>query len=80
MAARATVDIPQPLHDRLRRRAEEAGTSIRALVETALDSSYPEPADAPSMKGKRVTGPMITGGGKLGPLFPVDENPHDLVI
>lgn len=28
----------------------------------------------------RVTGPMIKGRGKLGPLFPVDENPHDLVF
>jgi hypothetical protein len=23
---------------------------------------------------------MITGTGKRGPLYPVDENPHDLVF
>jgi hypothetical protein len=23
---------------------------------------------------------MIKGRGKLGPLYPVDENPHDLVF
>jgi hypothetical protein len=75
MPVRTTVDIPQPLHDRLRRRAEASGTSIRALIVSALEQTY-----APQKKSKRVTGPMITGNGKLGPRFPVDENPHDLVI
>jgi hypothetical protein len=27
-----------------------------------------------------VTGPLVTGPGKLGPAFPEDENPHDLVF
>jgi hypothetical protein len=27
-----------------------------------------------------VTGPLVTGSGKLGPDFPDDENPHDLVF
>jgi hypothetical protein len=27
-----------------------------------------------------VTGPLIRTKGKLGPRFPVDENPHDLVV
>jgi hypothetical protein len=75
MAVRTTVDIPEPLHDRLRQRAESSGTSIRSLIVRALEETY---ADAG--KKKKVTGPLITGKGKRGPLYPVDENPHDLVI
>ena len=75
MPVRTTVDIPQPLHDRLRRRAQASGTSIRSLIVTALEQTY-----APPKKGAYVTGPLIAGKGKRGPRYPVDENPHDLVI
>ncbi len=75
MAVRTTVDIPVPLHDRLRDRAERSGTSIRSLIVRALEETYAEP-----QKGRRVTGPLIRGKGKRGPLYPGDENPHDLVI
>jgi hypothetical protein len=75
MAVRTTVDIPEPLHDRLRDRAERSGTSIRSLIVRALEQTYAE-----SKKGKYVTGPLVTGPGKLGPAFPVDENPHDLIF
>jgi len=75
MAVRTTVDIPEPLHDRLRDRAERSGSSIRSLIVRALEETYSEPR-----KGRRVTGPLITAKGKRGPRFPVDENPHDLVI
>jgi hypothetical protein len=75
MAVRTTVDIPEPLHNRLRVRAEQAGTSVRALIVEALDDAYSE-----KHRGVYVTGPLVTGKGKLGPLFPVDENPHDLVF
>lgn len=75
MAVRTTVDIPEPLHDELRRRAEVSGTSIRSLIVKALEATY-----APPRKGKYVTGPLITGKGKRGPLFPVDENPYDLIF
>ncbi len=30
--------------------------------------------------GVIVTEPMITGEGKLGPEFPVDENPYGLIF
>ncbi len=75
MAIRTTVDIPEPLHDRLRHRAEQSGTSIRALIIRALEQTYSE-------RGKRayVAGPLVHGKGKLGPSFPQDENPHDLVF
>ena len=75
MAIRTTVDIPEPLHDQLRRRAEDTGTSMRKLIVDALEHSYAEPR-----KGRYVTGPLIRGKGKRGPLYPTDENPHDLVF
>jgi hypothetical protein len=74
MAIRTTVDIPEHLHQSLRERAERSGTSIRALIVSAIEQTY-----APARKGKYVTGPMVKGG-KRGPQYPVDENPHDLVF
>ena len=73
MAVRTTVDIPEPLHQRLRERAESSGASIRSLIVRAIEETYAEPK-----KGERVTGPMIRTKGRLGPRFPVDENPYDL--
>jgi metal-responsive CopG/Arc/MetJ family transcriptional regulator len=75
MPVRTTVDIPEPLHDRLRRRAESSGTSIRSLIVRAIEETYAE-----SKRGERVTGPMIPATGKRGPRYPVDENPHDLIL
>lgn len=77
MAVRTTVDIPEPLHDALRHRAAQSGTSIRALIIRALEEPYTK-----KRKGAYVTGPLIKGkrNAKLGPLFPRDENPHDLVF
>ncbi len=75
MAVRTTVDIPEPLHEQLRHRAESTGTSIRSLIVRALEEKYAEKG-----KGRLVTGPMVRGKGKLGPRFPTDENPHDLVF
>ena len=77
MAIRTTVDIPEPLHAVLRHRAAQSGTSMRALILRALEDAYRK-----KRKGKYVTGPMIKGkpGAKVGPLFPKDENPHDLVF
>jgi hypothetical protein len=75
MAIRTTVDIPEPLHDRLRHRAEQSGASIRSLIVRAIEQAYDDPK-----KGQYVTGPLVTGPGKLGPAFPEDENPHDLVF
>ena len=75
MAIRTTVDIPEPLHDRLRQKAQQSGASIRSLIVRALEQAYNQP------RGKDyVTGPLLTGPGKLGPAFPEDENPHDIVF
>ena len=75
MAVRTTVDIPEPLHDALRQRAQRSGASIRALIIRAIEQVYSE-----RKKGPYVTGPLMRGKGKLGPAFPKDENPHDLVF
>ena len=77
MTVRTTVDIPDTLHERLRQRSESTGASIRSLIVRALEETYSK-----KRKGKYVTEPPIKGkpGGKLGPLFPKDENPHDLVF
>ncbi len=75
MAVRTTVDIPEPLHDRLRLRAERSGVSIRSLIVRAIEQAHSEPK-----KGEYVTGPLVNGPGELGPAFPEDENPHDLVF
>jgi hypothetical protein len=79
MPVRTTVEIPEPLHDILRRQAERSGASIRSLIVRAIEQTYQQPHQRPK-KGKRVTGPMIKRRGKLGPAYPADENPHDLVF
>lgn len=71
---RTTIDIPEPLHNQLRKRADQTGASIRSLIISAIERTY-----APT-KGKYVTGPMVKGPGKLGPKFPKDENPHEIVF
>lgn len=75
MPVRTTVDIPEPLHDALRQRAERSGASIRSLIVRAIEQVYSEPK-----KGEYVSGPLVAGPGKLGPAFPDDENVHDLVF
>jgi hypothetical protein len=75
MAVRTTVEIPEPLHERLHLRAERSGTSIRSLIVRAIEQVYSEPK-----KGEYVTGLLARGSAKLGPAFPENENPHDLVF
>jgi len=75
MSVRTTVDIPEPLHNKLRHKAEQSGTSIRALIIHAIEQTY-----SGAEKGAYLTGPLIKGKGKLGPSFPIDENPHELVF
>lgn len=75
MPVRTTVDLPEPLHDALRHRARQSGVSIRALIVRALEQTY-----SAREKSEFVTGPLVTGRRKLGPRFPKDENPHDLVF
>lgn len=75
MSVRTTVDIPDPLHNRLRHRAENTGTSIRSLIVRAIEQMYTDTG-----KKEPLTGPLVRGSGELGPRFPKDENPHDLIF
>ncbi len=75
MAVRTTIDVPQHMHDKLRHRAQQSGTSIRALIVRAIEQTYRD-----RKSGPYVTGPLVRGRGKLGAAFPRDENPHDLVF
>jgi hypothetical protein len=75
----ATVTIPEPLHEELRRRAEESETSVGALVVRALEERFGGGLEGKQSKGNYVTGPLIKGGER-GPLYPRDENPHDLIL
>ena len=72
---RTTVDIPEPLYERLRDTAERTGSSIRSLIIRALEQTYRMPK-----AGQAVKGPFVKGPGRLGPDFPTDENPHDIVF
>ena len=75
MAVRTTVEIPEPLHDDLRHRAHQSGTSIRSLIVRAIEQAYVN-----RKTDDYVTAPLVKGSGKLGPRIPRDENPHDLVF
>lgn len=75
MAVRTTIAIPESLHDILRHRAEQSGISIRLLIVNAIEQAYCDTG-----KGEYVTGPLVSGPGQLGPAFPENENPHDLVF
>jgi hypothetical protein len=75
MSVRTTIDIPEPLHSQLRERAEKSRTSIRALIVHAIEQTYMKDS-----KGDRVSGPLVSGTGGLGPQFPTEENPHDFIF
>jgi hypothetical protein len=77
MTTRTTIDIPGPLHAALRHRAAQSHQSMRALILRAIEQTY-----GTHSKHGYVTGPLIKRkrGAKVGPLYPKDENPHDLVL
>jgi len=79
MPAQTMVELPESLHERLLERSRSTGASIPSLIVRAVEQTYVQ-TYAEQKKGTLVTGPMITGNGKLGPRFPVDENPHDLIL
>jgi hypothetical protein len=74
-----TVELPAELLDRLRQRAEATGVALGSLIVRTLEERYAEETDRVK-KGNPVTGPLIPATGRRGPLYPVDENPHDLVF
>lgn len=54
MAVRTTILVPEPLHNKLRQRAQQPGTSRRALIVRAIEKSYSEPR-----KGRYFMGPLV---------------------
>lgn len=80
MAIRTTVEIPEPLHEQLRQRAEQSGSSVEMLILEATQRVYSESKSNENKKGNYVTGPLVKVKGKLGPAFPIDKNPYDLVL
>jgi hypothetical protein len=73
MDIRTILVVPESLYDRLRRQAERSGSSIRGLIVSTLEQKY-----GTFGKKKPVAGPLVHSQGKLGPRFPLNENPHDL--
>jgi len=84
MAIRTTIGIPEDLHAAIKRRADEEGVSVEALVVRALEREFGgsglERAGTKLVKKSFVTGPPIVVKGPLGPRFPTDETPWDLVF
>jgi acyl CoA:acetate/3-ketoacid CoA transferase alpha subunit len=80
MPARTTIELPESLHERLKERAQTSGVSIPFLIVRAVEDAYADTGKTPPKTGRPVTLPLIPAGGKRGPLYPVDENPHDLVF
>jgi hypothetical protein len=64
MPVRTSLDIPDALHDELRHRAERSGTSIDALIVSALEQVYCE-----GRKSVPVTGPLVRGRVSLARSF-----------
>jgi hypothetical protein len=80
MPARTIVELPESLHERLKERAQTSGVSIRSLIVRAVEDVYADTGKKARKTGRHVTLPLIPATGKRGPLYPVDENPHDLVF
>ena len=75
MSVRTTIDIPDDLYSTLRERAAREKVSIRSLVILSIEEKF-----KPERRRVRMTGPLIRCKGKLGPLFPTNENPYDLIF
>jgi hypothetical protein len=75
MSVRTTIDIPDQLYSTLRQRSAREKVSIRSLVIMSIEEKF-----QPKRRRVPVTGPIIKGKGKPGPLCPTTENPYDLIF
>ena len=75
MSIRTTIDIPEDVYEKLRRKASDEKTSIRALVLNAIEGKFNRTEPRIPM-----TGPPVPGRSKPGPLCPDKENPYDLIF
>ncbi len=82
MAVRTIVDLPEALHAELVKRAERSGRSLELETVGAL-TQFLGDGEGEELAGQahrpRI-GPIFAGTGERGPLYPSDENPHDLVF
>jgi hypothetical protein len=74
MSVRTTIDIPDDLHAALRRRAAAEHTSIRSLINAAIESKL---RLRPS---RQVTRPLMGKKGKPPAGSPDRENPYDILF
>lgn len=75
MSIRTTIDIPETLYDTLRSRSEQTGASMRSLIVQAIELTY-----SPEKQGTLLTGPIVKGKGKLGPLGEGDVNVNAFLL
>lgn len=75
MTVRVAIDLPTPLYEELRQKADDLDASLESLVLQAIDSMLQK-----SEKRAYVTGPLIRGKGKRGPRYPTNKNPWDLIF
>jgi hypothetical protein len=68
MNIRTTLDVPISLHQEIKRRAQGSNKSMRQVMIRCLEEGI-----RGKSKGTPVRGPLITGKGKRGPLYPKDE-------
>ena len=78
MAVRTTIDLPEALHEVLQQRARKFGSSVDDLIVSAIEQTLRNPL--PATLTKRIDGPLMIGTGKVGPRFPRDETPYDLIL
>jgi hypothetical protein len=74
MSVRTTIDIPDEVHAALRQLAAAERTSIRSLINSAIESKLRTRPSRP------VTGPLVGKKGKIAPGSPDRENPYDVLF
>ena len=83
MAVRTTIGIPESVHEAIKRSADGEGVSVEELIILALERAFGgsdvERLGTKPVKKGFVTGPPIVVKGQLGPRFPTDETPWDLI-
>jgi hypothetical protein len=74
---RTTVDIPDAKYRALKSKAASEGTTVKALVLSAVEVVLREPAP-PKLKGKRIPFPSVRSGNP-GKLKIDNERIYDLI-
>ncbi len=76
MSVRTTIDLPDDIYAALHQRAKEERTSIRALITSAIDTSF-----GPRQIQIQSPGPLVGKRRKQpAPGSPDRENPYDVPL